>query len=91
MQRKKKLSIDLIENVGHRNGIGNVSFRDEASLERIFTSGASRGGAPLFLDQTEARRVENVFLGDRPPPYFRVEMTAPPSLSECLDPPLLTA
>ena len=34
---------------------------------------------PLFLDQTEARRAEKVFLGDRPPPpYLRVWMTVPP-------------
>ena len=37
------------------------------------------GGPPsFFLDQTEARRAENIFLGDRPPPpYLRVWMTPP--------------
>ena len=35
---------------------------------------------PFFLDQTEARRAENIFLGDRPPPpYLRVWMTPPPN------------
>ena len=37
--------------------------------------------APLVLDQTEARRAEKKFVW-RPPP--------PPTLSESLDPPLLT-
>ena len=47
-------------------------------------SGGSRGenrgaGPPLFLDQTEARRAENIFLETTPPPppYFRLWMTAP--------------
>ena len=45
----------------------------EASIERIFTSGGSRGGPPLFLDQTEARRAEKFFFfRDRAPPYLRV-------------------
>ena len=30
------------------------------------------GGAPLFLDQTKARRTERNYLGDRAPPYLRV-------------------
>ena len=44
----------------------------------------------LFLDQTEARRAEINFFGDRlPPPYLRVWMTGPPvPLSQGLDPPL---
>ena len=28
------------------------------------------GPPPFFLDQTEARRAENIFLGDRPPPLI---------------------
>ena len=43
----------------------------------------------LFVDQTETRRAEKNFLGDWRPPYLRVWMTGPPSLSECLDPPLI--
>ena len=42
--------------------------------ELVYSSGGSRGGAqgarspsPLFLDQTEARRAQKNFLGDRPP------------------------
>ena len=27
---------------------------------------------PLFLDQTEARRAEKSFFGDRAPPYLKV-------------------
>ena len=46
-------------------------------------------GRPLFFDQNEARRAEKNFLGDCPPPYLRVWMTAPPALSEGLDPPLI--
>ena len=30
--------------------------------------GGGGGGRPFFLDQTEARRAENIFLGDRSPP-----------------------
>ena len=36
------------------------------------------GPPPFFLDQTEARRAENIFLGDRSPPYLRVWMTPTP-------------
>ena len=44
------------------------------------------GPSPLFLDQTEARRGKNFFGGDRPLPYLRVWMTAPPTpLSQGLD------
>ena len=44
-----------------------------------YTSGGSRGGPPLLLDQTEARRAAKI-LGGRPlHPYLRVWMTAPPS------------
>ena len=44
---------------------------------------------PLFLDQTEARRAENLFFETAPPPtpYVGVLMTGAP-LSEGLDPPL---
>ena len=35
-------------------------------------------GHPLFLDQTETRRAEKIFLGDRLPPYLRVWMTRTP-------------
>ena len=49
-----------------------------------------RGPPPLFLDQTEARRAETIFLRDHPsPPYLRVWMTGPPPpLSQDLDPAL---
>ena len=35
---------------------------------------------PLFLDQTEARRAEKKFLGDRPPPH---PPPPPPLISRC--------
>lgn len=39
------------------------------ALLPIYLSGASRGpGAPLLLDQTEARRAEKILMGERPPP-----------------------
>ena len=48
------------------------------------TSGGSRGGPPLFLDQTGAWGAEKNFLGDSAPcppsPYLRVWMTALPYL-----------
>ena len=54
-------------------------------------SGRSRGGAqggrpPLFSDENEAWRAENIyFFRLPPPPYLRVWMTVPPPLSEGLD------
>ena len=56
--------------------------------------GGGRGGtraSPLFLDQTEVRRAEKIFLRLLPPPFLRVWMTSSPRplpLSEGLDPPL---
>ena len=62
-----------------------ASFR--ATISGMFCSGGSRGGAwgarplpPLFLDETEARRVEKKFLETGPLPYLRVWMTIPPPL-----------
>ena len=58
----------------------------------VYNSGGSRGGAPvLFLDQTEARRAENILW--RPPPLLSqgLDHRAPPPppppfpLSEGLD------
>ena len=49
----------------------------------LYGSGGSRGGArgargaPLFLDQTEARRAEKNLLGDCPP-LSQGLMTVPP-------------
>ena len=36
---------------------------------------------PLIVDQTEARRAEKIFFGDRAPAYLRVWMTPPPLIS----------
>ena len=60
----------------------------------VICSGGSRGGGPgppLFLNQTEARRAQKNFFGDRlPPPFLRVWMTGPPPpLSQGLDPALI--
>ena len=41
-------------------------------------------GHPLFLDQTETRRAEKIFLGDRPPPSKGLDDLDPP-LSQGLD------
>ena len=46
------------------------------------------GRPPLVLDQKEAPRAEKFFMRPGPPRYLRVWMTAPPLLSEGLDPPL---
>ena len=46
-------------------------------MNAIKFEGGARGAAPLFVDQTEARRAEKKFLSDSPPPPFlRVWMTA---------------
>ena len=37
-------------------------------LKKLFSSGAFRGGPPLFLDQTEARRADKILGGGGPPP-----------------------
>ena len=60
---------------------------------RMLTAVADLGkgsGPPLFLDQTEARRAENIFLETAPPPppfYLRFWMTGP-HLSQGPDPAL---
>ena len=47
-------------------------------------------GSPLFSDQTEARRADKIFLGDRPPPLSKgLDDRPPPPLSQGLDPALL--
>ena len=60
----------------------------------LYGSGGSRGGArglraPLFLDQTEARRAKKKIFED-PPHHLGVWITGSP-LSEGLDPPLYGA
>ena len=59
------------------------------------SSGRSKGGArgaPLCLDQTEARRDENIFLKTAPPPLSKVLYDrSPPRLSQGLDPALISA
>ena len=39
-------------------------------MNAIKFEGGARGAAPLFVDQTEARRAEKKFLSDSPPPPF---------------------
>ena len=65
-----------------------------SDLNFCFISGGSKGGgAFLFLDETEARRADIKFFGDRPPPLSQGldDCAPPPPLSEGLDPPLFTA
>ena len=49
-------------------------------LKKTFSSGAFRGGPPLFLDQTEARRADKILGGGGPPPplahFIRVNRAA---------------
>ena len=55
-------------------------------LIRTSCSGGSRGGTPLFLDQTEAQRAEKFFGGDRNPcPLSKGLDDQPPNLSQGLD------
>ena len=63
----------------------NKLYITESRLLKNKCSGGSRGGPPLFLDQSEAQRAEKMFLGKRPPlppqeppPYLRVWMTGAP-------------
>ena len=61
----------------------------QSHLYSVADPGEGPGGsAPLFLDQSEARRAEKAWGGDRAPPYLRVWMTGPP-LSQGLDPALI--
>lgn len=50
---------------------------------RLQHSGGSRGPSPplLILDQTKARRAENIFFETVSPPCLRVWMTPPPRLT----------
>ena len=36
-------------------------FAEKSLISIAIVSGGSRGGPPLFLDQTEARKAENIF------------------------------
>ena len=52
---------------------------------QLSLSGGSRGGPPLFLDQTEARRAEKNVFGDPTPPLSKGLDDQDPSLSQGLD------
>ena len=58
---------------------------------RIQGRGPGGPGHPLFLDQTETRRAEKFFFGDRLPPPLSKGLDDPdsPPLSQGLDPALL--
>ena len=47
-----------------------------------------REPSPLFLDQTEAQRAENILLGDPPPLSKGMDDRPPHPLSQGLDPAL---
>ena len=66
-------------------------IRTDPFWAQVNSTVADLGESPsLVLDQTEARRAEKKFFGDRLPPLSQVTVDrhAPP-LSEGLDPPLL--
>ena len=69
------------------------TYLKEYSYLPVADPGEGPGGpgpSPLILDQTEARRAENIiFLRPGPSPYLSVWMTVP-ALSGGLDPPLFT-
>ena len=46
-------------------------------------------GPPLFLDKLRSEGPKKFFLETAPPPYLRIWMTAPPPLSQGLDPALV--
>ena len=51
--------------------------------QQVADPGEEPGGPPppLFLDENEVRRAENIFVSDRvPPSYLRVWMTVPPAV-----------
>ena len=73
----------------------NKLYITESRLLKNKCSGGSRGGPPLFLDQSEAQRAEKMFLGKRPPlsppgaaPLFKGLDDRGPPLSQGLDPAL---
>ena len=47
---------------------------------RIQGRGPGGPGLPLFLDQTETRRAEKIFFGDRPPPSKGLDLDPSPYL-----------
>ena len=47
-------------------------------------------GPPLFLDENEARRADNIFFEAGPPLSQGLDDRPPPPLSEGLDPPLVS-
>ena len=64
----------------HGPSLSFIQWRNQGR----FPGGA---GHPLFLDQTETRRAEKIFLGDRPPLSKGLDDLDPP-LSQGLDPAL---
>ena len=65
-----------------------VGFCNGFSSSTIFSGGSRGAPPPLTFHETEARKAET-FFWDRTPPILRVWMTAPPPLSEGLDPPMI--
>ena len=49
-------------------GLGGSGARGLGGLGARGPGGPGAQASPLFLDQTEARKGENTFFGDRPPP-----------------------
>ena len=64
--------------------VATPTLRDPAAIKLPLAVVNPQDGPPLFLDQTEAQRAEQIFFGDYPPP----RMTPSPPLSQSLDPAL---
>ena len=89
-QQKRKWSLSSIWLDPQRDSKKAIPI---ISSSLIISSGGSRRGPPLFLDQTEARRVEQKCFGVRggPPPQLCKGLgDRAPLLSQGLDPALVS-
>ena len=86
-QTSKTYSLDCEQSLILFKVTGACSRRSDSSVTDP-GEGPGRPGPALFLDQTEARRDENIFLGDRPPLSKGFFGDRPPPLSKGLDPAL---
>ena len=64
--------------------VATPTLRDPAAIKLPLAVVNPQDGPPLFLDQTEAQRAEQIFFGDCPPS----QDDPPPPISQILDPAL---